>query len=210
MILFISTHKVLTGLIWFLIACSVGIQVLMGVNLQKLLEELDKPSGKKNTFLKQCKVRPERINLQQHADKCMEGYHIGPFTITGLKHLAGQAMMLSIVLCGIGVCIGLVRGETLGSLLPFYVFSMIGLYGYFAVSGVVDLPERQERVKKSLAIYLEMDKENKADKPSESSEAVPEPPEKEKTEQADTMEASEQSRKDDFLELVELMDELWV
>ncbi len=155
MLLFISTHKLLSGLVAFFLFGSVGIQVAVGIRLQKLLDELDKPAATRNTFLRKCRVHPATINLNEHVDKCLDTYRIGPFGIRGLKQLSLQGLMLSVILCGVGVCVGIIRGETLGSLLPFYIFSMIGLYCYYAISGVVDIQNKLDRLRGKLVRYLE-------------------------------------------------------
>ena len=124
----------------------------------------------------------------------MKNYRIWGCTPATWKALSGQAMMLSVVLSGVGVCIGIARGETIGSLLPYYVFCMIGLYAYFAISGAADAKGRMEKIKEKLYAYFEQ-KCQEQDKPETMEKNKIQTPEKEQ---------------DCTLELVELLDELLI
>lgn len=203
MLLFISTHKLLSGLVAFFLFGSIAVQVLVGIRLQKLLDELDKPAGAKSPFLKKCRVHPGQINLNEHVEKCLDTYRIGPFGIRGLKQLSLQGLMLSVIFCGVGVCVGIVRGETIGSLLPFYIFSMIGLYCYYAISGVVDIQTKLDRLRGKLVRYLDRGghaapKKGQADKEEEEDAEVVKETAVDKQQDGDSQ----------WDELVELFDEL--
>ncbi len=154
MLLFLLNHKLLSGLIWLLIGCGVGVQIVMGVRMQRLLEEMDQMSDTKNSFLNKCRICPEGTSPRNHVDNMMKNYHIWGCTPATWKALSGQAIMLSVVLSGVGVCVGIARGETIGSLLPYYVFCMIGLYAYFAISGAADTKGRMEKSKKNFMLIL--------------------------------------------------------
>ena len=194
MLLFLLTHKLLSGLIWLLIVCGVGLQIMMGVRMQRLLEEMDRMSATKDPFLNKCRICPEGTSLRTHVDNMMENFHICGCTPSTLKTMSGQAIMLSVVLSGVGVCIGIARGETIGSLLPYYVFCMVGLYGYFAIAGAVDAKGRLEKIKERLYSYLTQ-RVKEQDKPSGEGEGEQAPGKKEQ---------------DCTLELVELLDELLI
>lgn len=206
MLLFIGNHKLLSGLIWLLIVCGVGLQIIMGIRLQRLSDEMERMSTTKHPFLNKCKLCPEGTSPRTHVDHMMENYRICGCTPATLKALSGQATMLSVVLAGVGVCVGIARGETIGSLLPYYVFSMIGLYAYFAISGAVDLKGRLEKIQEKLYLYISQ-RVQEQDKLTLREETT------EKQEPATREEASgkeEGQEHDCTLELVELLDELLV
>ena len=194
MLLFLLNHKLLSGMIWILIVCGVSTQIILGVRMQRLLEEMDQISATKNSFLNKCRICPEGTNPRNHVDNMMENYRIWGCMPATWKALSGQAMMLSVVLSGVGVCIGIARGETIGSLLPYYVFCMIGLYAYFAISGAVDAKGRMEKIKEKLYAYFEQKCQEQ---------------EKPETMEKNDIQTSEKEQ-DCTLELVELLDELLI
>lgn len=69
--------------------------------------------------------------------------------------MAGQMMMLSILVTGICVCRCLSAGGTLFQIIPYYVISILELYLYFTLSGAVDIAGRKEALKIELTDYLE-------------------------------------------------------
>lgn len=206
MLLFILTHKLLSGLIWLLIVCGVGLQIIMGIRLQRLLDEMDKMSTTKDPFLNKCRLCPEGTSPRTHVDHMMENYHICGCTPATLKALSGQAIMLSVVLSGVGVCVGIARGETIGSLLPYYVFCMIGLYAFFAISGAVNLRGRLEKIREKLYHYVSQRVQDQ-DKPKLQTENTAKG---EATAKKETIVKEEMQEHDCTLELVELLDELLV
>ena len=82
--------------------------------------------------------------------------------------MSGQLILLAVFAAGIGACLGIVQGSTLGEILPFYIVSMFGLYFYFAVSGAVDINEKKDTLKTNLVDYLENHMGNKLDELEES------------------------------------------
>ena len=48
MLLFLLNHKLLSGLIWLSIVCGVSVQIIMGVCMQRFVEEMDQISVSKN------------------------------------------------------------------------------------------------------------------------------------------------------------------
>ncbi len=64
-------------------------------------------------------------------------------------------MLLSVLIAGIGACMGIVNNESFISIAPFYAISFLGLYCYFAVSSLVDIPGRIKILHINLVDYLE-------------------------------------------------------
>ncbi len=70
-------------------------------------------------------------------------------------HISGQFMMLSILAAGVTICLLLAAGDTLFQIIPYYLLSILGLYLYFSISGIVDLQEKRKILKMNLMDYLE-------------------------------------------------------
>ena len=86
---------------------------------------------------------------------------MGKFYVSTWKHFSGQLVLLSVFAAGLGACLGIMDGKTLGEILPFYIVSMLDLYIYFAVSGFVDIEEKKRVLKINLVDYLENHMGNK-------------------------------------------------
>lgn len=56
---------------------------------------------------------------------------------------------------GIGACMGLMGGQTLGNVIWFYLQAFLSLYLYFAVIGMIDTASTAEELKITLADFLE-------------------------------------------------------
>lgn len=88
-------------------------------------------------------------------NKFINHLSLGHLSFGMLYHFSGQAMLLSVVFSGIGICRSIVKGRTLGDILPFYIVSFIGLYLYFSISTVVDIKSKRRTLKINLVDYLE-------------------------------------------------------
>ena len=64
-------------------------------------------------------------------------------------------MMLSVLATGISICYLLSQGNTLFEIMPYYLVSILGLYLYFSVSGVLNIQEKGNLLKTNLVDYLE-------------------------------------------------------
>ncbi len=64
-------------------------------------------------------------------------------------------MLLSVFAAGVGACKGIIDGDMLGELLPYYIASLFGLYAYFSVSSLVDAKGKNSMVRTNLIDYLE-------------------------------------------------------
>lgn len=151
----------ITFLIFLLL--SIICQITIGVIYRKLVKETDNMSAAKNKFLKQCKLKfincyqisGEVANISVFVDKSISKISFLGISMTGLHHLAGQFILLSVATAGAGACYEITQGETVGKILPYYLVSFLGLYVYFSISGLVDIAGKKERLKINLIDYLE-------------------------------------------------------
>ena len=95
MLLFLLNHKLLSGMIWILIVCGVSTQIILGVRMQRLLEEMDQISATKNSFLNKCRICPEGTSPRNHVDNMMKNYRIW-----GCMPATWKALSSHDVVCG--------------------------------------------------------------------------------------------------------------
>lgn len=156
-------EKVITGFMLAFLAVSLFIRVLLGLLYQNMIRETDNMVATENKLLKQCKIKFANCyqlnngvaNIPVFVDKFLNRMSLGPLTFGTLYHLSGQAMLLSVVSAGIGVCKCIMDGRMLGEILPFYIVSFLGLYLYFSISTVVDIKGKKRILKVNLVDYLE-------------------------------------------------------
>lgn len=156
-------HKNLIIGILFLLSLSIICQIIMGVIYHKLILETENMSTTNNKALQQlklkftscCKINEHVPNVAIFADKFMNQIKIGCLPLSFLKHLSGQLMLLAVLVAGIGACLGISRGENFFTIVPFYVISFLGLYCYFAVSSLIDIPSKTKILHTNLVDYLE-------------------------------------------------------
>lgn len=162
-------HKLLCGAFLILLLLSIICQIMIGAIYQKMIKETDNMSSTNNKFLKQCKLKFANCyklnegvsNIPIFVDKFISKVSFMGISLTGFKHLSGQLMLLSIVAAGAGACREIVRGETVGKVIPYYIISFLGLYVFFSISGLVDIQGKRERLKINLVDYLENHMANK-------------------------------------------------
>lgn len=160
---FFMKHGVLMVCILLLIAGSVLCQAVIGIYLQKLIKETEEMDYAEDEFLKKCMEqfrsykREERgsMNISIFVDKQLNKIFLGKLTLEQWRHISGQLILLSVLLCGIGACRGIIAGETLGEILPFYIISLMGLYLHFSLSGVIDGEEKKRQMKTNIIDFLE-------------------------------------------------------
>lgn len=156
-------EKVITGLMLGCLVLSIFLRIFLGLLYQKMIREADNMATTKNKMLKQCKLKFANCyqlsngvaNIPVFVDKFLNRLSFGHLSFSMMYHLSGQAMLLSVVFSGVGICRCIVGGKTLGEILPFYIVSFIGLYLYFSVSTVVDIKGRKRVLKVNLVDYLE-------------------------------------------------------
>lgn len=159
----IFEHKLLTGLISFFLLSSIICQIVSGVIYQNMISASDNMSATENKLLKQCKqkyanyykLNGKMVNTGVFVDKFLQKISIAGIRINRLNYISGQLMMLSVLMTGISVCLSLAAGNTLFQIIPYYLISILGLYLYFSVSGIIDMPEKKKALKTNLVDYLE-------------------------------------------------------
>lgn len=156
-------YKLLLVLIIVFFACSIICQIIPGVILSHLLAETENMAATQNRPLKQCRLKyinccqlnGRVVNTGVFVDRFIRKLSFAGISLSRINHLAGQMMMLSILVIGIGVCRCLSAGGTLFQIIPYYVISILELYLYFTLSGAVDVAGRKEALKTELTDYLE-------------------------------------------------------
>lgn len=162
-------HRRLSIAFLTLLLLSIICQMVIGVIYRKMIKETDNMSATANKRLKQCKLKFMNCyqlnggvaNISVFVDKFLTKITFLGISLTGVQHLAGQFVLLSVAVAGIGACQEIIRGETLGRVLPYYIVSFLGLYVYFSISGLVDAQGKKERLKINLVDYLENHMVNK-------------------------------------------------
>lgn len=156
-------HKFLSIAILVLLFLSIISQIIVGVLFQNMIKESDNMPTTENKLLKQCKLKfincfklnGKMLNTSVFVDKFISRIQLMGISLTRLTHLSGQLMMLSVVVTGIAICLSLAAGDTLFQIIPYYLSSILGLYLYFSVSGIVDLSGKKTQLKTNLVDYLE-------------------------------------------------------
>lgn len=146
-----------------LLSFSIICQISMGVLCHKLIWESENMSSTANKSLQQlklkfsscCQLHEGMANISVFVDKYMNQLKIGGFSLSVLKHLSGQLVLLSILISGIGACRGIIVGESILYIVPYYIISFLGLYCYFAISSFVDIVGKTQILRTNLIDYLE-------------------------------------------------------
>lgn len=149
--------------ILILLSLSIICQISMGVLCHKLIWESENMSSTANKSLQQlklkfsscCQLHEGMSNISVFVDKYMNQLKIGGFSLSVLKHLSGQLVLLSILISGIGACRGIIVGESVLYVVPYYIISFLGLYCYFAISSLVDIVGKTQILRTNLIDYLE-------------------------------------------------------
>ena len=149
--------------ILFLLSLSIICQISMGVLCHKLIWETENMSSTTNKSLQQlklkfsscCKLHEGMSNISIFVDKYINQLKIYGISLSTLKHLSGQLVLLAVLIAGIAACIGIVTGESVIYIVPYYVISFLGLYCYFAISSLVDITSKTKILRTNLIDYLE-------------------------------------------------------
>lgn len=160
--LFLQHKNFMIGIL-ALLFCSIICQIVIGVIYHRLIWETEHMSTTANKSLQQLKLKfsgyskiNEKVsNVPVFVDKFISNVKVGAIPLSILKHLSGQLMLLSVLVAGIGACLGIIHNESFFSIAPFYVISFLGLYCYFAVSSLIDIPGKINILRINLVDYLE-------------------------------------------------------
>ena len=156
-------HKYLAAAIIGLLSLSIICQIIMGVLLHIMIRESGNMPAEKNKFLKQCKMKfinyyklnGRMVNTSVFVDKFIQKITFLKIPLLRFSHIPGQLMMLSVLVTGITICFTLAAGDTLFQIIPYYLSSILGLYLYFSISGLVDIQGKKKILKTNLVDYLE-------------------------------------------------------
>lgn len=156
-------ERLISSCMLIFLLLSIGIRILLGFLYQGMIKETDNMSSTNNKLLKQCKLKFSNCyqlnngvaNVPIFVDKFMNKMALGPMSFNSLYHLSGQAVLLSVVCAGIGICKSIMSGKMLGEILPFYIVSFFGLYAYFSISTAIDIQGKKRILKVNLVDYLE-------------------------------------------------------
>ena len=160
-ILFKHPEFMITVLV--LLSLSIICQISMGVLCHKLIWETENMSSTGNKSLQQlklkfsscCKLHEGMSNISIFVDKYINQLKIYGLSLSTLKHLSGQLVLLSVLIAGIAACKGIVTGESIIYIVPYYIISFLGLYCYFASSSLVDISSKAKILRTNLIDYLE-------------------------------------------------------
>lgn len=160
---FLKGHAFFTGMALSLLLLSILCRFITGVLLKKLIKEAENMSATDNRLLKQCKLKFQNcyelnagaVNVEVFVGKFMHNIRIGKCSLRLIGQFSGQFLLLSVFADGIGACLGLVHGETLGEVLPYYLIAFLSLYLYFSISGLIDVPGKKEALETTITDFLE-------------------------------------------------------
>ena len=160
-LIFLHKNYIIAILVFLFL--SIICQITLGVIYHKLIWETEHMSSTANKSLQQLKLKfsgcrkiNEKVsNVPIFVDRFISRIKIGGLPLSLLKHLSGQLILLSVLIAGIGACMGIVNNESFISIAPFYAISFLGLYCYFAVSSLVDIPGKIKILHINLVDYLE-------------------------------------------------------
>lgn len=163
MFIILFEHKILTGLIAFFLLFSLIGQIISGVIYYRMISQSDHMSDTKNKQLKQCKekyanyykLNGKMVNTDVFVDKFLQKVCFARIKLTRIDHISGQFMMLSVLMTGLSICLSLASGSTIFQIIPYYLISILGLYLYFSITGIVDAQEKRRVLKTNLTDYLE-------------------------------------------------------
>ena len=160
--LFFQHRNFMIG-IMTLLFCSIICQIVMGVIYHRLIWETEHMSTTTDKSLQQlklkfsgcCKMNDKVSNVSVFVDKYLSNIRFRNVSLSIIKHLSGQLMLLAVLVAGIGACLGIIHNESFFSIAPYYVVSFLGLYCYFAVVSLIDVPGKINILRINLVDYLE-------------------------------------------------------
>ena len=142
---------------------SIICQIVIGVIYHRLIWETEHMSTTNNKSLQQlklkftgcCKMNEKVSNVPVFVDKFLSNIKFGNVSLSVLKHLSGQLMLLAVLVAGIGACLSIIRDESFFDIAPYYAVSFLGLYCYFATASLIDIPGKINILRINLVDYLE-------------------------------------------------------
>ena len=159
---FFHNRSFMIGILALLFS-SIICHIIMGVIYHRLIWETEHMSTTTDKSLQQlklkfsgrCKVNEKVANVSVFVDKYLSNIKFHGISLSVIKHLSGQLMLLSVLVAGIGACLGIIRNEGFFNIAPYYLVSFLGLYCYFAVASLIDVPGKVNILHINLVDYLE-------------------------------------------------------
>lgn len=156
-------HPYLSAGIVVAVFVSVVLQMLIGNVLGRMVYEAENMASTENKQLKQCKLKFMNCykmnegmgNVTVFVERFLEKIAIGKVKVTSIHRVSSQLMLFAVLLSGLGAARGIVLDETVGQVLPFYVFAFLGLYIYYVATSFAGMEEKKLSLKFSLVDYLE-------------------------------------------------------
>lgn len=156
-------HPLLAGGTILCIALGLLFQVIVGNLYASLIHDADNMASTENPILKQCKLKFVNCyklndgvaNVSIFVDKFVGKIKYGRIYLSTLSGLSSQWILFGVLVAGLGAARGIVSGETIGSILPFYVYAFLGLYFYFSLTSFINPEEKRRNLKICLMDYLE-------------------------------------------------------
>lgn len=155
--------RILSISMFLFLSLSIICQLIVGVIAQKMLQESENMSYTKNNVLRQCrqkyinyyKLNGKMTNTAVFVDKFLKKITFLKIPLTKYIHFSAQLMFFFILSTGISIFMQLSLGKTLFDMMPYYLISILGLYLYFSVSGIINLEERKKAIKINLIDFLD-------------------------------------------------------
>jgi hypothetical protein len=156
-------EKIITIFIAVFFLTSLLLQFLLCRIYENMIHETENMAATDNKLLKQCKLKFSNCyrlnngvpNIPVFVDKFLSRLAIGPISFQTIYHLSGQALLLSMVGSGAGICKSIAGGRMFIEILPFYIISLAELYIYFSLTTIMDVNGRKKTLKINLVDYLE-------------------------------------------------------
>ena len=156
-------HPYLSSGVVVTVFVSVFLQILIGNLLGRMVNEAENMSSTEDKQLKQCKLKFMNCykmnegmeNVTIFVEHFLEKISIGKMKISFVHRMSNQLMLFSVLLSGLGAARGIVLNETIGQVLPFYIFAFLGLYIYYVATSFAGMEEKKLSLKFSLVDYLE-------------------------------------------------------
>lgn len=139
---------------------SVFCQIIITYYMLQMAKASENPEENQSKILKDwmeeyLKEKQMITNTSVYIDKKLQQLCIGKYKVTCIKHLSGQTLLLAVFLAGTGACRGIIEGQTLGQVLPFYIISLFGMYIHFSLAGIMDLEGKKKIIQMNLSNFLE-------------------------------------------------------
>lgn len=163
MFLKLGYHAYFLFIVLLLLVLSISFQIMIGVLYQKILRETENMAVTEQKFLKQCKLKfsncyelnAGEVNTPVFVDKLLNQLQFLGIPVQNLLHLSGQLMLLAVFAAGVGACRGIIDGDSLKTLLPYYILTLFGLYLYFSATSFADVRGKKYAVRTNIMDYLE-------------------------------------------------------